>query len=232
MLKNLDHPNIVKLHEIYENDEYVFLVQELCECDMLQFFSSRNGATKRDLQILCIKLLSALAYCHKHGVIHRDIKFQNIVFGKKDDIRTLKLIDFGLAGYVQSKNSLSKAMGTAIYLAPEVISGDYDEKADIWSLGVLLYYLVTGNPPFNGSNTKELYMDILQHSSRGSIIPQEWIKENPIGELIENMLVYDPDERASAHDLLRHPWLYETDPYEDTLIDVEVVTSLKSFIKK
>jgi calcium-dependent protein kinase len=103
--------------------------------------------------------------------VHRDIKFQNIVFGKKDDIRTLKLIDFGLAGSVHSKNSLSKAMGTAIYLAPEVISGEYDEKADIWSLGVLLFYLITGNPPFNGNTTKELYMDILQNSQRGSLIP-------------------------------------------------------------
>jgi calcium-dependent protein kinase len=75
MLQNLDHPNIIKLHEIYENDAYVFLVQDLCECDMLQFFSYRGGATKGDLQILCIKLLSALAYCHKKGVVHRDIKF-------------------------------------------------------------------------------------------------------------------------------------------------------------
>lgn len=199
---------------------------------MLEFFAKKGGATKGELQVLCIKILSALAYCHKRGVIHRDIKFENIVFGMSSDIRTLKLIDFGLSTSVGSDNLLTKATGTAIYLAPEVISGEYDQKADVWSLGVLLYYLVTGSPPFSGSNTKELYMDILQHSQCRSIIPESWIKENPIGDLIQNMLVYDPEQRMSSQELLRHPWLFENASYNTKLISPQIFNNIKDFARK
>lgn len=199
---------------------------------MIEFFAKKGGATKGELQVLCIKLLSALSYCHKRGVIHRDIKFENIVFGMSGDIRTLKLIDFGLATLMGSDAALTKATGTAIYLAPEVISGEYDQKADVWSLGVLLYYLVTGSPPFTGSNTKELYMDILQHSHSKSIVPEEWVKENPVGDLIQNMLVYDPEGRMSSHELLRHPWLYETASYNQKLISTQFFKNIIDFIGK
>ena len=112
------------------------------------------------------QLLSALVYCHKLGVIHRDIKFQNIMFTNENDITSLKLIDFGLSAQIDNKKSMmSKAMGTAVYLAPEVILGEYDEKVDIWSVGVLIYYMLNGVPPFQGRNPRELYENIIHGAS-------------------------------------------------------------------
>lgn len=100
------------------------------------------------------------------GVIHRDIKFQNILFADEDDITSLKLIDFGLSAQINNKKtSISKAMGTAVYLAPEVILGEYDEKVDIWSVGVIIYYMFNGVPPFQGRNHRELYENIIHGAS-------------------------------------------------------------------
>lgn len=232
-LKKLDHPNIVKLHEIYENEEYIFLVQELCESQLIDYFKMKGGISEKDLAVICSKILSALAYCHRHGVIHRDIKFQNILLGNVSDLRTLKLIDFGLSAYIGDKQSeLSKATGTAIYLAPEVISGNYDEKADIWSLGVLLYYLVTGQPPFRGRNMKELYMDILMNSGYKTLFSDEWIAQNPIGDLMKRMLVHLPSQRAPAEELLYHPWLSSDSLNAENHISIEVIEKIHMYMQK
>lgn len=112
------------------------------------------------------KLLSALVYCHKIGVIHRDIKLQNIMLSKEGDLNSLKLIDFGLSAQTHyNKAKMSQAMGTAMYLAPEVIFGEYDEKVDLWSLGVLIYYMLNGVPPFPGRDPREVYENIMQAAS-------------------------------------------------------------------
>lgn len=89
--------------------------------------------------------------------MHRDIKPQNILFKEFANLNTLKLIDFGLSAKFDDINKTSRPLGTAIYLAPEIITTQYDEKVDIWSLGVMLYQLVAGTPPFMGNNTRELY---------------------------------------------------------------------------
>lgn len=161
----LDHPNIIKLHEIYEDQEYLFMVQEFCECSFSQFFK-KTPMNEENLKVLLKQLLSALVYCHKIGVIHRDIKAQNIMFSNSDDLTSLKLIDFGLSAQADAqKASLSRAMGTAAYLAPEVILGEYNEKVDIWSVGVLIYYMLNGVPPFQGRTPRELYENIIQGAS-------------------------------------------------------------------
>jgi calcium-dependent protein kinase len=166
-LVRLDHPNIIKLHEVYENKVYLFLVQEYCACSFIDFVKKHN-LKEESLRVVVKQLLSALQYCHKIGVIHRDIKFQNVMFLDANDITSLKLIDFGLSGSL-SKDSIYQAMGTAVYIAPEVITGDYDEKADLWSLGILLYYSITGIPPFMGRTTRELYQNIVSGFPGGTM---------------------------------------------------------------
>ena len=99
-------------------------------------------------------------------MIHRDIKLQNIMLSREGDINSLKLIDFGLSAQASvKKTAMSQAMGTAMYLAPEVIFGEYDEKVDIWSVGVLVYYMLNGVPPFPGRDPREVYENIVAAAS-------------------------------------------------------------------
>lgn len=232
LLKKLDHPNIVKLHELFENNKFIFLVMELCECNLIEYFQLKKSGSEKELAIVCTKILSALSYCHKSGFVHRDIKFQNILLGNEKDIRTLKIIDFGLSVNIASEKKLTKALGTAIYLAPEVISGNYNEKADIWSLGVMLYYLIFGSPPFTGKDAQELYMNILVACGVNNLIPQTWIDENPIGDLINKMLIYSPEERYSAEELLKHPWLKADDHSTNPCIKEDVIENIQTYVVK
>jgi len=205
-LAMLDHPNIVKLIEVYENSEYVFMVQEYCECS-LGCYLKKNKLTEDTLKLLLKKILSALVYCHKIGVIHRDIKLQNIMLSKEGDINSLKLIDFGLSAQTHyNKAKMSQAMGTAMYLAPEVIFGEYDEKVDLWSLGVLVYYMLNGVPPFPGRDPREVYENIMQAASI-NYVPKIQGASDELNDLWSRMLRYDKNERISAQSALNHVYL-------------------------
>lgn len=202
----LDHPNIVKLFETYENDEYLFMVQEYCEFSFSKFLK-KNKLNEEMVRQLLKQLLSALVYCHKLGVIHRDIKFQNIMFSHENDIKSLKLIDFGLSGHIDSTNTqFSRAMGTAVYLAPEVILGEYNEKVDIWSVGVLIYYMLNGVPPFNGRDARELYENII-HGASINYVPKVQGASDLLNDLLAKMLKYDKNERIPAHQAIRHVFI-------------------------
>lgn len=128
-------------------------------------YLKKNRLTEDTLKALIRQLLSALLYCHRLGVIHRDIKLQNVMLSRNGDINSLKLIDFGLSAHSYQKTAMSQAMGTAMYLAPEVIFGEYDEKVDIWSVGVLVYYMLNGVPPFPGRDPREVYENIVAAAS-------------------------------------------------------------------
>jgi len=104
------------------------------------------------------QLLSAVTYCHSKGVVHRDLKPENILIDSilKNGLIRIKVIDFGTALFLTPHGSISETLGTPYYIAPEVINGDYNEKCDIWSIGVIMFILLTGNPPFNGNDDEEI----------------------------------------------------------------------------
>ena len=107
------------------------------------------------------QLLSAINYCHKRGIVHRDLKLGNILIdSNKSDKLTIKVIDFGTAGWFTQKKRLTQVMGTPYYIAPEVLEGNYNEKCDVWSCGVALYVLLSGKPPFCGRSEKEIFKTI------------------------------------------------------------------------
>ena len=161
ILNTLDHPNIVKYFETYDDKKYIYLVMEFIEGEQLfdkivhqtnQVFGESQAAGYMR------QLISAVFHCHTMGIVHRDIKPENIMITRGNDV---KLIDFGL-----SKNSgithgsMHTIAGTPYYMAPEVLKGSYNEKADMWSLGVLLYTLVSGYLPFQGKNSAEVFKKI------------------------------------------------------------------------
>ena len=153
ILTKLDHPNIVKYYETYDDEKYLYLVMEYCSGGELfekiarkknQVFGEGEAAE------IMKKLLRAINHCNSVGVVHRDIKPENIMYGRDGEV---KLIDFGISRQVDnSLQRLSTIAGTPFYMAPEILDGQYNSMCDIWSLGVLLYVLVSGYLPFQGEN--------------------------------------------------------------------------------
>ena len=136
LLKATDHPNIIKLYDIYEDAHYIYLIME--ECNGGEFFDSltkrakeKNMYTEKECAKIFKQILEAVNYLHAHGVCHRDLKPENILFSNVADDSSLKLIDFGLSKVLDGENQLKGAVGTTFYMAPEVIEGKYNEKCDL-----------------------------------------------------------------------------------------------------
>ena len=157
ILKTLDHPHILKVYEVFVESTSVSIVSELCtggelfeKITKLKRFNEQLGSTY--LQ----QILSAVAYCHDRCIVHRDLKPENLLLENSSPKALLKVIDFGTSSKVDPGSQLHKVLGTPYYIAPEVLSGEYNEKCDIWSLGVVLYILLSGSPPFTGSSDREV----------------------------------------------------------------------------
>ena len=146
LLRATDHPNIIKLYDIYEDNKYMYLIME--ECNGGEFFDSlakrakeKKMYTEKECARIFKQILEAVNYLHAHGVCHRDLKPENILFSNVADDSCLKLIDFGLSKVMDGDNTLKGTVGTTFYMAPEVITGNYNEKCDIWACGIILYSL-------------------------------------------------------------------------------------------
>ena len=119
-----------------------------------KYFSEKEAAE------VIYKITSAISHCHSLGIVHRDLKPENILYESKSDFSDLKIIDFGLATKIEFGVSLNSVVGSPYYVSPEVLDGKYDEKCDVWSIGILCFVLLTGNPPFYSSDRNELYHKI------------------------------------------------------------------------
>ena len=213
ILAMLDHPNILRLFDVIEDSKYFYLIMELCTGGELLSRMSKNRYKEKAAAKLMEQIVSAVSYCHEKGICHRDLKPQNILFYNEDENSPIKIVDFGISKiYNPSLSSLkeeyedkgSKKMtdrtGTMLFLSPEVLKGSYTEKCDVWSLGVILYILLCGYPPFNGSNEKEIAQSI---SSLKFSFPQS-ISENA-KNLISSMLCPEK-KRISSKDILKSKW--------------------------
>lgn len=149
----------MRLYEFFSDTSYYYLVTELVDGGELFDEIQRQGNLSEQLAANVMRqLLSTMVYCHKRGIVHRDLKPENILIEKqrgKSDI-SIKVIDFGTAEAFSSHTVLKQTIGTAYYIAPEVLHGKYNHKCDIWSCGVILYILLSGYPPFNGRNDNEI----------------------------------------------------------------------------
>lgn len=245
ILKTLDHPNIIKLYETYQDEEKYYLIFELCKGGELFDTIIENGYfTEKEAKKLFKCIIKALHYCHKIGICHRDIKPENFMFADKTDFESLKMIDFGLSkvipkkkqekenntGYGRQrrkgrKNMKTKA-GTSYYVAPEVLLGEYNEKCDIWSAGVILYILLCGYPPFGGANDWEILLAVKRGKYSFKGMEWKYVSEHA-KDLIKKMLC-PVDKRLSAQDVLNHPW------FEKTSNDVKGeinLSKLKDYVK-
>ena len=156
-----DHPNILKIYEVIKDDVYYHIVTELLTGGEL-FDRITEGVRYSEERIAMYmqQILSAVHYCHEKRIIHRDLKPENLIFEDPSETALLKVIDFGAScTYEESSKGV---VGTAYYIAPEILkSHTYDEKCDIWSCGIILYMLLAGYPPFNGSSEAKIHRKIL-----------------------------------------------------------------------
>lgn len=172
---------------------------------MFSLISKTQNFTERQAIRLMKQVVSAVLYCHINGIVHRDIKSDNILFTGYDINSPLKLIDFGISVKFERDTKLKDKTGTVLYIAPEVIAGSYNEKCDIWSLGVLLYMMLCGQPPFYASTRKEIMEKIVKgrYQFKGKI----WNVISPEAkDLISQMLTLNPSERPSCREVLSHTW--------------------------
>lgn len=159
ILKTLDHPNILKIFEYFEDRSNYYIVMEYCQGgDLFDKVVQMKSFTEHQAAKILEQIFSGLSYLHNRGVIHRDIKPENIVIVDTEDPNELsiKIIDFDNATFFEVNQQIQGAYGTPLYMAPEVIKGKYNEKCDMWSCGVIMYILLTGIPPFDAADDAEL----------------------------------------------------------------------------
>lgn len=216
IISSLDHPNIARFYETFHDERYFHIVTELCRGKELSKLLKQNGGklNERKCRIIIMKILHAINYCHSHGIVHCDLKPDNIIFESPNEeeenedilnLLDLKLLDFGLSSRIKKNEKLNNTVGTAYFIAPETIKGEYDEKCDVWSIGVILYYILSGKFPFTGNSNFEIFEKIQKSEPVFKNLFKD-ISQNAI-DFIKKCLVKNPNERPSAKECLSHPWL-------------------------
>lgn len=206
------HPNVVDLKAVYEEEDYVHLVMELCAGGELFHKLEKQGRfPETEARLLFRHLMQVVMYCHDKGVVHRDLKPENILLANKSSSSPIKLADFGLATYITPGQSLHGTVGSPFYIAPEVLCGGYDQAADVWSAGVILYILLSGMPPFWGKTKSRIFDAVRAAELRLPSNPWESISGSA-KELIKGMLCRDPSKRLTAQQVLDHYWVRDEQP--------------------
>ena len=232
ILRSLDHPNIVKYFETYEDEKYLHIVMEYIPGDNLfKVLTEKlsHKLTERQISQIMTCLLKAVLFLHHNGIIHRDLKPENIVFSDTRNYKSLKLIDFGLSIQQNAKKE-KRRVGTPYYMAPEMIFGNFVKASDIWSIGVIMYIMVTGKQPFWGKNKDEVLNKV--KNGRYDIKSLYYSKcSNSVKDLIKKMLVTEPEKRMTVEACLEHSWFkqFENDKYINLAFSEEIVDSLRQF---
>ncbi|KAF8401874.1 hypothetical protein HHK36_012823 [Tetracentron sinense] len=198
------NPNVIQIIDVYEDDSYLHMVMDLCDSSDLYDRVSKRIFSETEAAAVMSPLMEAIEHCHRHGVAHRDIKPDNILF---DGRNRLKLSDFGSADCFSDGRSMRGIVGTPYYVAPEVISGrDYNEKVDVWSAGVILYIMLAGIPPFYGESAADIFEAVLRANLR--FPTRIFHSVSPAAkDLLRRMLCKDVSRRFSVEQVLRHPWI-------------------------
>ena len=207
LLTTLDHQNILKILEFYESDSYFYIVTEFCKgTELFKKLKCEGGQNEITTGIIMFQLFSGIFYCHCKNIMHRDLKPENIMIEEntKDGNIQIKIIDFGTATFYEKENC-KKIIGTPYYMAPEVIGHNYNERCDLWSLGVIMYVLLKGKFPFGGKEKEQIFENIKKGIYDIKSPPFDRVSEEA-KDLIRRLLVIDPSKRITAGDALNHPF--------------------------
>ncbi|CAL7952508.1 unnamed protein product [Xylocopa violacea] len=212
IMSSVQHPNIIHIYEVFENREKMVLVMEYAAGgELYDYLSERKVLTEHEARRIFRQIATAVFYCHKHKICHRDLKLENILL---DQVGNAKIADFGLSNVFDEQRLLNTFCGSPLYASPEIVRGTpyHGPEVDCWSLGVLLYTLVYGAMPFDGSNFKRL---VKQISQSDYFEPK---KPSPASPLIKDMLTVCPGRRADIERICTHWWVNEG--YEQNCLDI------------
>ena len=228
ILKSLDHPNIIRIFEFFEELNRLYIVMEYCKGGELftQIVKKKQFPESNAAKIMS-ELFSCLQYLHLNGIVHRDIKPENVLLEEKNEMMNIKIIDFGAATVFNRNDKLRGVIGTLNYIAPEVLSGCYDNLCDMWSCGVILYILLCGIPPFTGKNESEIKEKILK--MQYNIKNPEWQGVSADSKNLISALLCPEDLRLTAEQALNHSWTQKFMNYNQ--IDSEVVSAALKNLK-
>ncbi|KAA8533552.1 hypothetical protein F0562_031014 [Nyssa sinensis] len=224
------HKNLVKFHDAFEDANNVFIVMELCEGgELLDRILSRGGRyTEEDAKAIVVQILRVVAFCHLQGVVHRDLKPENFLFTTRDEDATMKLIDFGLSDFIKPDQRLNDIVGSAYYVAPEVLHRSYNSEADIWSIGVIMYILLCGSRPFWARTESGIFRSVLRADPNFDDSPWPAVSAEA-KDFVKRLLNKDHRKRMTAAQALTHPWL--RDENRAVPLDILIYKLVKSYVR-
>ncbi|CAN1139839.1 Calcium and calcium/calmodulin-dependent serine/threonine-protein kinase [Linum perenne] len=224
------HPNVIDLYDVYEDQNGVHLVLELCSGGELfdRIVGRKDRYSEREAAAVVRQIAKGLEALHGANIVHRDLKPENCLFLNERDDSALKIMDFGLSSVEEFTDPVVGLFGSIDYVSPEALSqGRVSSKSDMWSLGVILYILLSGYPPFIAQSNRQKQQMIL--AGDFSFDERSWKQiTSSAKQLITDLLQVDPHRRPSAIDVLNHPWV-TGDSAKEEQMDPEVVTRLQRF---
>ena len=203
ILKKIHHPNIVKLFCVIETDRQIFLIMEYIKGnEMFQYILVKKKLEEEEACNFFLQIINCIDYLNKIKVVHRDLKAENIIIEQKT--KEIKLLDFGLSNTYSNSHLLSTACGSPVYAAPEMLEGKQykGSTVDIWSAGIVLYYMLSGSFPFEDVSNDKLYKKIIKGKFE---IPKSLSKN--VKDLINKILIVNPIRRINIKDIKKHPWV-------------------------
>ncbi|KAJ0966954.1 hypothetical protein J5N97_023871 [Dioscorea zingiberensis] len=227
------HENVVNFHNAFEDDSYVYIVMELCEGgELLDRILAKKDSrySEKDAAIVVRQMLKVAAECHLHGLVHRDMKPENFLFKSTKEDSPLKATDFGLSDFIKPGKKFHDIVGSAYYVAPEVLKRKSGPESDVWSIGVITYILLCGRRPFWDRTEDGIFKEVLKNKPDFRRKPWPSISDSA-KDFVQKLLVKDPRTRLTAAQALSHPWVREGGNASEIPIDISVLSNIREFVK-
>ena len=208
ILKLCHHPNIVRLLDHLENNDYIYIVTEYIEGGTLgQYFKKKKfNFSERQATSIMSQIANGVKYLHQYGIVHRDLKPDNIMITQQNEFGVIKIMDFGLSKIVSPNERMVDGYGTLSYVAPEVLlRTPYNKEVDIWSMGVILFYMLSGKLPFRGHREQEVAEKIVYDELEFD--EDDWeTRSQKVQDLISSCLQKKKEDRITIDKFINHPW--------------------------
>ncbi|TVU39439.1 hypothetical protein EJB05_12858 [Eragrostis curvula] len=227
------HENVVHFYNAFEDENYVYIVMELCEGgELLDRILAKKDSrySEKDAAVIVRQMLKVAAECHLHGLVHRDMKPENFLFKSTKEDSPLKATDFGLSDFIRPGKQFRDIVGSAYYVAPEVLKRKSGPESDVWSIGVITYILLCGRRPFWDKTEDGIFKEVLKN--KPDFRRKPWPNITPSAkDFVQKLLVKDPRARLTAAQALSHDWVREGGKASEIPLDISVLNNMRQFVK-